>query len=70
MTQLTQLIFCIFAQKLILGSPVKKFSKTYFRIISFSEKNAIIILKNVFKNIRDKVKEFFIEWQAHAHEGI
>ena len=70
MTQLTQLIFCIFTQKLILGSPVKKFSKTYFRIISFSEKNAIIILKNVFKNIRDKVKEFFIEWQAHAYEGI
>ena len=39
-------------------------------MISFSEKNAIIILKNVFKNIRDKVKEFLIEWQAHAYEGI
>ena len=70
MTQLTQLVFCIFAQKLILGSPVKKFSKTYFRIISFSEKNAIIILNHVFKSIGEKVKEFFIECQAHAYEGI
>ena len=62
--------FLYFCSKIDISISCQKFSKTYFRIISFSEKNAIIILKNVFKNIRDKVKEFFIEWQAHAHEGI